>query len=210
MKTIPYLLIAIRFILAPIILLLAYLKGVESRFLILFLMYFGLLTDIFDGIIARKVGVSSEKLRRLDSQTDLIFWLSLGLASYFLNAELIKNEWKGVALIFIMKALCYMISWLKFGKETCTHAFLSKMWGLSLLIAFTYLIGFQQAGWTFYLTVILGFVSHIDVILIILILPKWQYNVPSSYHAWKLGKENREKNRFSLIDSYLKHNFLSN
>lgn len=193
MKTIPYLLIATRFCLAPIILLLAYFKGEQSRFLILSLMYFGLLTDIFDGIIARKFGVSSEKLRRLDSQTDLIFWLSLGFASYFLNAELIKNEWKGVALIFVMEALCYIISWLKFGKETCTHAFLSKMWGLSLLIAFTYLIGFQQAGWTFYLTVILGFISHIDVILIILILPKWQYDVPSSYHAWKIRKGKQRK-----------------
>ncbi|HCR75881.1 MAG TPA: CDP-alcohol phosphatidyltransferase [Chryseobacterium sp.] len=193
MKKIPYLLIAIRFILAPIILLLAYFKGAESRFLILSLMYFGLLTDIFDGIIARKVGVSSEKLRRLDSQTDLVFWLSLGFASYFLNAELIKNEWKGVALIFVMEVLCYIISWLKFGKETCTHAFLSKMWGLSLLIAFTYLIGFQQAGWAFYLTVILGFISHIDVILIILILPKWQYDVPSSYHAWKIRKGKQRK-----------------
>ncbi|MFP3637285.1 CDP-alcohol phosphatidyltransferase family protein, partial [Bacillus sp. SIMBA_033] len=66
MKNIPYLLIATRFILAPIILLLAYFKGTEARFLILALMYFGILTDIFDGIIARKVGVSSEKLRRLD------------------------------------------------------------------------------------------------------------------------------------------------
>lgn len=193
MKTIPYLLIATRFCLAPVILLLAYFKGAESRFLILFLMYFGLLTDIFDGIIARKVGVSSEKLRRLDSQTDLIFWLSLGFASYFLNAELIKNEWKGVALIFVMEVLCYIISWLKFGKETCTHAFLSKMWGLSLLVAFTYLIGFQQAGWAFYITVILGFISHIDVILIILILPKWQYDVPSSYHAWKIRKGKQRK-----------------
>jgi CDP-diacylglycerol--glycerol-3-phosphate 3-phosphatidyltransferase len=102
----------------------------------------GLLTDIFDGIIARKVGVSSEKLRRLDSQTDLIFWLSLGFASYFLNPELIQSEWKGILLIIVMEALCYLISLVKFGKETCTHAFLSKMWGLSLLIAFTYLIGF--------------------------------------------------------------------
>ncbi|WP_415328712.1 CDP-alcohol phosphatidyltransferase family protein [Chryseobacterium sp. MMS23-Vi53] len=193
MKTIPYLLIATRFILAPIILSLAYFKGEESRFLILGLMYFGLLTDIFDGIIARKVGVSSEKLRRLDSQTDLIFWLSLGFASYFLSPELIKSEWKGIVLIFVMEALCYVVSIWKFGKETCTHAFLSKMWGLSLLIAFTYLIGFQQAGWAFYLAVILGFISHIDVILIVLILPKWQYDVPSSYHAWKIRNGKKHK-----------------
>ena len=57
MKNIPYLLIAIRFLSAPIIFFLAYLKDEESRFIILTLMFIGLLTDIFDGIIARKVGV---------------------------------------------------------------------------------------------------------------------------------------------------------
>ncbi|WP_066433567.1 CDP-alcohol phosphatidyltransferase family protein [Chryseobacterium sp. CCH4-E10] len=188
MNAIPYILIALRFILAPVLLSLSYFIGEKSRLIILVLMYLGLITDIFDGIIARKAGVSSEKLRRLDSQTDLIFWLSLGFAAYFLNTDLIENEWKGILLLFVMEMLCYIISWIKFGKETCTHAFLSKMWGLSLLIAFTYLIGFQQAGWAFSVMVALGLISHIDVILIILILPKWQYDVPSSYHAWKIRK----------------------
>ncbi len=194
MKTIPYILIAIRFLLAPVILFIAYSAGEKARLMILILMYVGLFTDIFDGIIARKAGVSSEKLRRMDSQTDLVFWLSLGFAAYFLNPEIIKNEWQGILLIFLMEALCYIVSLWKFGKETCTHAFLSKMWGLSLLIAFTYLIGFQQAGWAFYLTVILGFISHVDVILIVLLLPKWQYDVPSSYHAWRIrnGKQRKK------------------
>jgi len=197
MRNLPYILIAIRFFLAPIIFFLAYIKGEESRFIILTFMFIGLLTDIFDGIIARKVGVSSEKLRRLDSQVDLIFWLSLGFAVYFLNPESVKNHWFSITLIFIMEALCYIISIVKFKKETCTHAFLSKMWGLSLLIAFTYLIGFQETGWAFYLTVVLGVISHIDVILIILILPKWQYDVPSFYHAWKIRKGiDRKKSLF--------------
>lgn len=186
MKKVPYILIAIRFLLSPIIISLSYLDGSESRFIILTLMYLGLFTDIFDGIIARKAGVSSEKLRRLDSQVDLVFWLSLGFAAYFLNPILIKDEWRNILLIFVMETLCYIISWLKFGKETCTHAWLSKLWGLSLLLAFTFLIGFQQIGWAFYLTIALGFISHLDVILIILILPKWTYDVPSSYHAWKI------------------------
>ncbi|GGG61002.1 hypothetical protein GCM10007332_23560 [Epilithonimonas arachidiradicis] len=157
-------------------------------------MYFGLLTDIFDGIIARKVGVSSEKLRRLDSQTDLVFWLAIGFSTYWLNSEIIKDHWKSISLIFGMEALCYIISFWKFGKETCTHAWLSKFWGLSLLLAFTFLIGFSTANWAFYLCLILGLISHIDVILIILILPIWQFDVPSSYHAWKIrqGKSIRK------------------
>lgn len=186
MKTIPYLLILLRFLSAIAILYLGYFIGETSRALIVILMYFGLLTDIFDGIIARKVGVSSEKLRRLDSQTDLVFWLAIGFATYWLNSEIIKDHWKSISLIFGMETLCYIISFWKFGKETCTHAWLSKLWGLSLLIAFTFLIGFSTANWAFYLCLILGLISHIDVILIILILPKWQFDVPSSYHAWKI------------------------
>lgn len=187
MKKIPYLLILLRFLSAISILLIGYFSESNfSRKSILFLMYFGLFTDIFDGIIARKVGVSTEKLRRLDSQTDLFFWLSIGFASYFLNPEIIQKHWKSIALIFAMEALCYIISIWKFGKETCTHAWLSKLWGLSLLSAFTFLIGFGTANLAFYLCLILGFISHLDVILILLILPKWQFDVPSSYHAWKI------------------------
>ena len=186
MKKLPYLLILLRFLSAIAILYLGCFVGETSRIAIVILMYFGLLTDIFDGIIARKVGISSEKLRRLDSQTDLIFLLSIGFASYFLNPDIIKEHRKSISLIFIMEALCYIISLIKFGKETCTHAFLSKMWGLSLLFAFTAIIGFQQAGIAFYVCIILGFVSHLDVILIVLILPKWQHDVPSCYHAWRI------------------------
>lgn len=186
MKTIPFLLILLRFISAFAILFLGYFVGETARSLIVTLMYFGLLTDIFDGIIARKVGVSSEKLRRLDSQTDLVFWLSIGFATYWLNPEIIQDHWKSITLIFGMEDLCYIISFWKFGKETCTHAWLSKLWGLSLLLTFTFLIGFNLANWAFYFCLILGLISHIDVILIILILPKWQFDVPSSYHAWKI------------------------
>lgn len=188
MKNIPYILIAFRFLLAPIILFLAYYYGDSSRTTLLVLMYLGLFSDIFDGIIARKQNVSTEKMRRLDSQTDLVFWLSIGVATYLLFPNLIlENKWS-ILSIFIMEGMCYAISFAKFGKETCTHAFLSKMWGLSLLIAFTALLGFQYAGWPFYIAVVLGLISHLDVVLIIILLPKWQHDIPSSYHAWLIRK----------------------
>ncbi|SEC83758.1 CDP-diacylglycerol--glycerol-3-phosphate 3-phosphatidyltransferase [Tenacibaculum sp. MAR_2009_124] len=190
MKTlnIPVSLILFRFILSPIIILLAILLKEKSNLIIITLMYLGLVSDILDGIIARKQGVSTEKLRRLDSQTDMIFWLSIGFSSYILYPELIRDNSYAIWAILVMEAMCYVISFLKFGKETCTHAFLSKIWGLTLLIAFTSLIGFQQAGFPFYLAIVIGLIAHIDVILIILILPKWTHDIPSSYHAYLLRK----------------------
>lgn len=184
----PKLLILIRFCFAPIILSLAYLYGEESVPYIVALMYIGLATDIFDGIIARKQQISNERLRRLDSQTDMVFWLSIGIATWWLRDGLLRENLIGVWTILVMEVLCYVVSIAKFKKETCTHALLSKLWGVTLLIAFTALLGFNTAGLYYYACVMIGFIAHLDVILIILILPKWVHDVPSSFHAYKIRK----------------------
>lgn len=184
MKKVPFLLIAIRLLLGFVMILIANSNFIYARLILVLLMIFGLLTDIFDGIIARKVGVSSEKLRRMDSQVDLIFWLCVGWCAWLLNPEIILDHKYAIVSIFIMEGLTYVFSILKFGKETCTHALLSKLWGITLLIAFVSMIGFGHAGIPFFLAVFFGITGHIDVYLIIYFLPKWTHDVPSSYHAY--------------------------
>jgi CDP-diacylglycerol--glycerol-3-phosphate 3-phosphatidyltransferase len=185
---IPQVLILFRFLLAPVILILAYFFNEVSKPFIIVFMYLGLLSDILDGIIARKQNISSATLRRLDSQVDMIFWLSIGVATWILYPQLISENATSITTILVMEVACYLISIVRFKRETCTHAFLSKLWGISLLIAFTSLIGFNHSGWPFYTVIVLGLVSHIDRILITLILPKWTHDVPSAYHAYLIRK----------------------
>jgi CDP-diacylglycerol--glycerol-3-phosphate 3-phosphatidyltransferase len=168
----------------PVILGLVYFLGEESRTIVIVLMYLGLISDILDGIIARKLNVSSQELRRFDSQTDMLFWVSIGLSTWLLYPDLIRSNKLPIIIIFVMEGMCYAISFIKFAKETCTHAFLSKLWGITLLIAFTSLIGFNHAGVPFFLAIIFGLISHVDRILITLILPKWTHDIPSFYHAY--------------------------
>lgn len=168
--------------------MLTYNFGNEIRKELVVLIFMGLLSDVFDGIIARRLGTSSEKLRRMDSQTDLVFWLCVAWCSWVLNPEIIIENAVPIIVIFIMEALTYVFSFLKFGKETCTHALLSKLWGITLLLAFVGMIGFGYSGFTFLLAVIFGIIGHIDVLLIILILPKWTFDVPSSYHAYLIRR----------------------
>lgn len=196
---IPKSLILFRFLLAPIILSLAYFVGEEAKIAIVILMYLGLISDILDGIIARKQKTATETLRRLDSQTDLFFWLSIGISTWILFPKIVSENSAAIYAIFIMEISVYVISFLKFKKETCTHAFLSKMWGISLLIAFTSLIGFNHAGFPFLLAVVLGIISHLDRILITLILPSWTHDIPSAYHAYLLrkGKEIKRNKYFN-------------
>ena len=185
---IPKALILFRLILAPVILALAYFIGDDSKITIVVLMYLGLISDILDGIVARKQGVSSASLRRMDSQTGMVFWLSIGFATWILYPQLIANHYVSIYVILAMEVACYVISLVKFKKETCTHAFLSKLWGITLLIAFTSLIGFNHAGIPFTLAIVMGLISHIDRILITIILPKWTHDIPSAYHAYLIKK----------------------
>ena len=196
MKNIPFLLIGFRFVLAPVMIVLAYAYGDEARLSIVVLLLLGILSDIFDGIIARNTGVSTEKLRRMDSQTDLLFWLSAGWCAWVLNPVIVQHNKYAIIMIFVMEGLTYVFSILKFGKETCTHAFLSKLWGITLFIAFVGIIGFGFAGWTFTLAIAFALISHLDVYLIILFLPQWTHDVPSCYHAWLIRKgKNIKRNR---------------
>ncbi|MEL1243503.1 CDP-alcohol phosphatidyltransferase family protein [Flavobacterium sp. DGU11] len=188
MKNIPILLIAFRFILGPVMIAITYSQGTKARILLMILLLLGILSDIFDGIIARKAGVSTEKLRRMDSQTDVVFWICAGWCSWLLHPEIIINNKYAIITIFTMEGLTYVFSILKFGKETCTHALLSKLWGITLFAAFISIIGFGYGGIPLALAVIFGIISHLDVYLIILFLPKWTHDVPSAWHAWQLRK----------------------
>ena len=198
-KYIPIALIVFRLFLAPLILGLVYFYREESRMVVLLLMYLGLFSDILDGIIARHLQVSSPGLRRFDSQTDMVFWLSIGISTWLLYPDLIRQNAFPIVLIFIMEGMCYLISLLKFKRETCTHAFLSKLWGITLLLAFTSLIGFNHAGVPFFLAIVFGLISHVDRILITLILPRWTHDIPSFYHAWLIRK-GIEFKRYKLLN----------
>lgn len=187
-KYIPISLIFFRLILAPVIIGLVYFLKEDSRNIVIVLMYLGLLSDIFDGIIARGLNLQTQQLRRFDSQTDMVFWVSIGISTWLLYPKLISENKTPIIAIFIMEGMCYFISILKFGKETCTHAFLSKLFGITLLIAFTSLIGFNYAGFPFFLAITFGIISHIDRILITLILPMWMHDIPSFYHAYLIRK----------------------
>jgi len=196
MKNIPIVLIAFRLLLGPVMIWLTYNYGNSVRTLLVVLLLLGILSDIFDGIIARNTGTSSAKLRRMDSQTDLVFWVCTGWCAWLLNPEIIIDNRYAIITIFVMEGLTYLFSLLKFGKETCTHALLSKLWGITLFVAFVSIIGFGYGGVPLTLAIVFGIISHIDVYLIILLLPKWTHDVPSAYHAWLIKKgKNIKRNK---------------
>ena len=160
---------------------------------IVILMILGLITDIFDGIIARKLNVSTEKLRIWDSNVDQFFWLIVIGSIFYLNIEFIKEHINWIAIIVSFEILCYIISYFKFKKSIATHSILAKLWTITLLGFLIDLVLNGTSYLPFNICVVLGIVSRFEIILIILKLNKWTTDIPSVLSVSKINRGIRIK-----------------
>lgn len=196
LRKIPLFLIYSRPIIGLIILFLAF---QQCPWGMVILMILGLLTDVFDGIIARKLQVSTEKLRRLDSFVDQIFWLLILVSTCVSCPDFLANHYVELIIVLAAEACTYMISYIRFKKEVATHAIASKIWTLTILAAIIQIMLSCKAGILFQCAFYFGLVTRLEIILILFIIRNWYNDVPSVYHAVLLRK-GREIKRNRLFN----------
>lgn len=158
------------------------------------MLYLGVIADVLDGIIARKLNISTENFRLLDTLFDLLFYLSVFLFIFSTNSQEIESNAFLILGVLSLELLMYAICLFRFNKLPSPHAILSKFWGLYLVVEFTLLI-LGVRGNHFAIALAIGLFVHVDRILIYVLLKKWDHDIPSSYHALLLRKGKQIKRR---------------
>lgn len=199
MNRIPLALIYSRLVLGVLIDLLAWFQVSYYRDIIISLIAIGLLTDIFDGIIARKLNISTTKLRRLDSNVDMFFWIAIVAASYIISPVFYKTNYIKLALLIGLEALCYLISFIRFKKEVATHALSAKLWALLLFATLIQLIATNRSVILFNICFYWGIISRLEIIAMLLVIRQWINDIPTIYHAFKIRK-NKPIKRYKLFN----------
>ena len=184
MKNIPIALIYSRLIIGFFIILLSIFHVNNYSVLAITFLSIGLLTDIFDGIIARKLNISSEKLRRLDSSIDQLFFISVAIATYIQCPVFFKFNIVKVAILMGAEVLIYSVSYLKFKKEIATHSIGAKVWTLILFATLIEIILHCQSVVLFEFCLWIGLATRLEILAIVFTLKKWTNDVPTIYHAY--------------------------
>src|SRR5229473_1899496 len=127
-RTIPAGLIVLRFLLGPVLLLSA-LGGNTLWFMIGFIVAF--LSDIFDGIIARRLGVSTKKLREYDGWVDTWFYGWIVLSLWLVHRAVVIAFLVPLLVVVSTQLLAWVIDLVKFRRVTNYHAYSSKAWGVT-------------------------------------------------------------------------------
>jgi phosphatidylglycerophosphate synthase len=187
MRHLPFVLTLIRGALGPTVIALAYLW--PERAALVSCVVGAFLTDIFDGVIARRIGVATPALRRLDSVADSVFYVSALWAVWVLHPAVILENALLLILLAGLEAARYVFDLIKFGREASYHMWSSKLWGISLFVAFSAVFALKDPGSLPAIAIILGIVADLEGLAISFALRSWQHDVPTLFHAMRMRHE---------------------
>ena len=183
----PLFLTLLRAGLAPVMIINAMTSTARAGFAVCLVI--ALLSDIFDGKIARRLGIATPNLRRLDSIVDSIFYVAATYCVWLLYREVITDNAVALLTLLGLELARYVFDILKFKKEASYHMWSSKLWGIFPFLGFFSVLVLGATGLCVYLAIYIGLLADIEGLAISIVLPAWKNDVPTIFHAIRIRKE---------------------
>jgi len=184
LQVLPMSLVVLRFGLAPVLLG----DAIDGQTGLWFIAAFAIafLSDIFDGIIARRLQVSTAALRQADSWADVCLYLCVCASAIFVHSDAIAAFRLPLMAVVVAQLIWWGVNLWKYGRPASYHTYSAKLWGLTLFIATLALFGCHYAGITLWLAAIVGLAHTLEEVCMTLLLPVWTHDVLSLFHALRL------------------------
>ncbi|MEO8779007.1 MAG: CDP-alcohol phosphatidyltransferase family protein [Rhodanobacter sp.] len=183
----PVLLTGLRAALAPVVVLLAVAWPKPAAFALCLVVAF--VSDILDGVVARRLNMATPALRRLDSAADTVFYAACVFAAWHLYPDAIMQRLGPLGVLALLEVTRYAVDFAKFRREASYHMWSSKLWGIALFAGFFGLLVLGSSGTAVSLAVYVGIIADIEGLAITFVLPQWQSDVPSFVHALRARRK---------------------
>jgi phosphatidylglycerophosphate synthase len=145
----------------------------------------GFVSDVLDGVVARRADAVTPFLRRLDSSVDTVFYLGVAYAAWIRHPAALGSLAVPIVVVIAAEALNYLVALLKFGREASYHARSAKLWGLLLFLALIALLGTGDAR-LLPIALAAGILAQAETLAITIALRSWRHDVPSLWNAWRV------------------------
>ncbi len=148
----------------------------------------GTLSDIFDGLLARRLGVATPAWRRYDSIANVIDYLFVLGAAWILCRPVLERNGGLLALIILSVAAGVRLCCAKFGKYPATHSRLAKFYGPGLLSGLIALLVFNAGGWIINPLASVALVTNTEMVVIHLLMRQPPVDVKTVFALPPTGK----------------------
>lgn len=134
------------------------------------------LSDAFDGLVARKLGIQSSFGSALDSLSDLLFY-GVMAAKMFPTFQrlLLPYQWVIIAVPTAFHFIAYIICAIKFSRFSAIHTYANKALGLLVYLFPFFFIGEIPLLWTIYMIVggVIALYGSVEINLIHIIAKRY-------------------------------------
>lgn len=134
MKTLPWILIALRAFLPFPIWAAAHLNA--PGYTASICVFIAALSDVYDGVLARKFGCSTSILRRADSLVDLFFLVSTICIFAIYHSSVGIAEFSAITIMFLMSLIGHAIALIRFKRNAAVHSKLLKLYAVLVYVGF--------------------------------------------------------------------------
>ena len=172
-----------RLALAPVLPLVALTRA--PGVVLALLLVVGFVTDLFDGVVARRHGVADGALRLADTVADNAFYIGAAIAAWMRHADAFTDDRIGIAAVLGTKLLDHAVELQRYGRLASYHLRSSRLWGLLLFLALVTLFA-GGPHWPLGVALAAGTLSQLESLLVTLLLPRWRHDVPSVGAALRL------------------------
>lgn len=181
---VPGLLVSFRAALGPVMIILNVLsqKGCIAAVCI----GLALLSDVFDGMLARRWQLDTVTLRRRDTRADTLFYACVLAVIWFRYPESLERRWVLIAGLITAEVIQHTFAAVKYGRHASYHSWISRIWGLMMASAMIALLGWGIDNWFLDLTIAWGILCNVQGLAMSLLLPTWHNDVPTLFHAFRL------------------------
>lgn len=192
---IPHTLLYSRLVVAILIIVFSFIK--ISPMIIVSLSVYAIVSDVFDGMLARHLKISTIEMRQLDTKIDTVFWFSCLFYLCVQQTQFLKAHIVGLFILVFSELFIIVFGKLKFNERISYHTILSKCWALCLLWFFIDIVLNSTCGFSFTISFWYGLFVQCEILLIAIILKSNHTDVPSVLQAIKLRKGGEiRRNRF--------------
>jgi phosphatidylglycerophosphate synthase len=156
---------------------LGYLAAVGAERPFAWLLVAALLSDVADGYIARRFGLSSRLGAELDSIGDmLLFCVAVAGVAVF-HPELVRNHAPAASLLLGGWSLELLASFVRYRRPSSFHTYASKAAGalLGLMVGVLFVFGLPAP--LFYAAVAAGVAAQAEELALVCLLPNWRADV---------------------------------
>lgn len=145
-----------------------------------------MISDVLDGMFAKRWHVDTEDHYRWDSRADLFFYGCVFIVALLWHPAAFAQRWILLAALLVAELAHHVAAAMKYGRTASYHSMLSKIWGFMMAAAMGALLGFGLDNWILDATFAWGILCNLHGLAMTLMLPTWHENVLTLFHAARL------------------------